>query len=370
MTDRDDPEEFRRARRTPSSTGSPTTAPASRTALCGRRWSRAGCGSGCSRRCPSSRSRSTRCSTSSTGSWCRRHALAVARASSATSRPTPRCTPLLGDMLSGGLGAQGMLWSTSPACTEMEQVPLDELAAALGLDPAEFTFAGGGRRHDRGLRVLGRARRAAGRAAPGATPAWREQRRRRRRARLRHRRDALVAGQGGAGRRAGRAARCVVDAERRRPPAISPDALGRRRWPRTSPPGCGPSWSARRSARPAPAPSTRSGGSPRSRGEHGIWVHVDAAWAGVGGAVPRAPRPARRRRAGRLVLHRRAQVAAHGVRRVVAVGARRRARCPAALSLTPEYLRNARVRLRRGRRLPRLAGAARAPVPRPEAVGR
>jgi aromatic-L-amino-acid/L-tryptophan decarboxylase len=50
---------------------------------------------------------------------------------------------LLGDMLSGGLGAQGMLWSTSPAATEVEQVLLDGFADALGLDPA-FTFAGGG----------------------------------------------------------------------------------------------------------------------------------------------------------------------------------------------------------------------------------
>jgi aromatic-L-amino-acid decarboxylase len=50
---------------------------------------------------------------------------------------------LLGDMLSGALGAQGMLWSTSPAATEVEQVLLDAFAAALGLDPA-FTFAGGG----------------------------------------------------------------------------------------------------------------------------------------------------------------------------------------------------------------------------------
>jgi aromatic-L-amino-acid/L-tryptophan decarboxylase len=50
---------------------------------------------------------------------------------------------LLGDLLSGGLGAQGMLWSTSPATTEVEQALLDELAGALGLDPA-FTFPGGG----------------------------------------------------------------------------------------------------------------------------------------------------------------------------------------------------------------------------------
>ncbi|HXV92027.1 MAG TPA: pyridoxal-dependent decarboxylase [Pseudonocardia sp.] len=50
---------------------------------------------------------------------------------------------LLGDIASGGLGAQGMLWSTSPAATEVEQVLLDQLAGALGL-PEVFTFAGGG----------------------------------------------------------------------------------------------------------------------------------------------------------------------------------------------------------------------------------
>ena len=50
---------------------------------------------------------------------------------------------LLGDLLSGGLGGQGMLWSTAPAGTEVEQTLLDELSAAFGLDPG-FTFAGGG----------------------------------------------------------------------------------------------------------------------------------------------------------------------------------------------------------------------------------
>lgn len=50
---------------------------------------------------------------------------------------------LLGDILSGGLGSQGMLWSTSPAMTELEQVLLDGLAVELGLGPA-FTFSGGG----------------------------------------------------------------------------------------------------------------------------------------------------------------------------------------------------------------------------------
>ncbi|HZG91672.1 MAG TPA: pyridoxal-dependent decarboxylase [Pseudonocardia sp.] len=50
---------------------------------------------------------------------------------------------LLGDLLSGGLGSQGMLWSTGPATTELEQLLLDGLAVELGLD-AGFTFGGGG----------------------------------------------------------------------------------------------------------------------------------------------------------------------------------------------------------------------------------
>jgi aromatic-L-amino-acid/L-tryptophan decarboxylase len=50
---------------------------------------------------------------------------------------------LLGDLLSGGLGAQGMNWSAAPAATEVEQALLDRLAGALGLDPS-FTTAGGG----------------------------------------------------------------------------------------------------------------------------------------------------------------------------------------------------------------------------------
>jgi len=50
---------------------------------------------------------------------------------------------LLGELLSGGLGAQGMAWSTSPACTEVEQHLLDQLAVAMGLGDA-FTHGGGG----------------------------------------------------------------------------------------------------------------------------------------------------------------------------------------------------------------------------------
>ena len=52
---------------------------------------------------------------------------------------------ILGDLLSSGLGVQGMLWSTSPACTELETQVLDWLVALLGL-PEKFlsSSAGGG----------------------------------------------------------------------------------------------------------------------------------------------------------------------------------------------------------------------------------
>ncbi|WP_199849469.1 pyridoxal-dependent decarboxylase [Blastococcus sp. Marseille-P5729] len=40
---------------------------------------------------------------------------------------------VLGDLISSGIGAQGMLWSTSPAVTELEQRVTDWLSAAIGL---------------------------------------------------------------------------------------------------------------------------------------------------------------------------------------------------------------------------------------------
>lgn len=52
---------------------------------------------------------------------------------------------ILGDLLASGLGVQGMLWATSPACTELETHVLDWLVDMLGL-PERFksTSAGGG----------------------------------------------------------------------------------------------------------------------------------------------------------------------------------------------------------------------------------
>ena len=52
---------------------------------------------------------------------------------------------VLGDLLSSGLAQQGMLWSTSPACTEVETHVLDWLANMLDLpDPFRSTSTGGG----------------------------------------------------------------------------------------------------------------------------------------------------------------------------------------------------------------------------------
>jgi aromatic-L-amino-acid/L-tryptophan decarboxylase len=52
---------------------------------------------------------------------------------------------ILGDLLSSALGVQGMLWATSPACTELETHVLDWLVPLLGL-PEKFlsTSSGGG----------------------------------------------------------------------------------------------------------------------------------------------------------------------------------------------------------------------------------
>jgi aromatic-L-amino-acid decarboxylase len=51
---------------------------------------------------------------------------------------------ILGDLLSSGLGVQGMLWSTSPACTELETHVLDWLVGMLGLPEKFLSSSRGG----------------------------------------------------------------------------------------------------------------------------------------------------------------------------------------------------------------------------------
>ena len=58
--------------------------------------------------------------------------------------PTGASGPsVLGDLVSSGLGVQGMLWSTSPACTELETHVLDWMVELLGL-PGRFHSGGAG----------------------------------------------------------------------------------------------------------------------------------------------------------------------------------------------------------------------------------
>ncbi|HEX6200474.1 MAG TPA: pyridoxal-dependent decarboxylase [Thermoanaerobaculia bacterium] len=51
---------------------------------------------------------------------------------------------VLGDLVSTGLGVQGMLWATSPACTELETHVLDWLVGALGLPEGFLSSSDGG----------------------------------------------------------------------------------------------------------------------------------------------------------------------------------------------------------------------------------
>jgi aromatic-L-amino-acid decarboxylase len=51
---------------------------------------------------------------------------------------------ILGDLLSSGFGVQGMLWSTSPACTEVETHLMDWLVGMLGLPETWISTGTGG----------------------------------------------------------------------------------------------------------------------------------------------------------------------------------------------------------------------------------
>lgn len=67
---------------------------------------------------------------------------------------------VLGEFLSAGLGVQGMLWATSPAATELEMRVLDWLGAAIGL-PEPFLFGTAGARARGGGVIQGTASDAA-----------------------------------------------------------------------------------------------------------------------------------------------------------------------------------------------------------------
>ena len=242
---------------------------------------------------------------------------------------------LLGDMLSGALGAQGMLWSTSPAATEVEQVLMDAFADALGLDAA-FTFSGGG-----GGCIQDSASSAALVALLAslhrADPNWRETgvtgAERVYITAETHSSLAKAARVAGLGARALR----TVDSA---PGALtmSPDALAAALRADVA--------AGLRPVLVCPTVGTTGTGAvdpvrdvAEAAREHGVWVHVDAAWAGVAALCPEF----------RYLLdgaelvdslctdaHKWLLTAFDASLLWVRDGAA----LPAALSITPEYLRN------------------------------
>ncbi len=141
---------------------------------------------------------------------------------------------VLGDLLSSGIGAQGMIWATSPAVTELEQVVLDQLRVALGLpDAFARDGAGGGVIQDTASTATFTALLAAlHRATDGG--ARRGRRTRRTLHHLRLHAGALLPAQGRDDERARRGGASARWPSTRRPrPWTSPPCA--RRWPPTSP---------------------------------------------------------------------------------------------------------------------------------------
>jgi aromatic-L-amino-acid/L-tryptophan decarboxylase len=189
---------------------------------------------------------------------------------------------LLGDMLSGALGAQGMLWSTSPAATEVEQVLMDAFADALGLDPA-FTFAegGGGCIQDSASSAALVALLA---ALHRADPNWRETgvtgAERVYVTAETHSAFAKAARVAGLGARSLRTVDSAPGSL-----AMSPDALAAALRADVA--------AGLRPVLVCPTVGTTGTGAvdpvravAEAAREHGVWVHVDAAWAGVAALCP------------------------------------------------------------------------------------
>ncbi|MEU4739634.1 aminotransferase class V-fold PLP-dependent enzyme [Actinosynnema sp. NPDC023658] len=185
---------------------------------------------------------------------------------------------VLGDLLSSGLGVQGMLWSTSPAATEVEQHLMDELVGAMGL-PA--SFVGGGVIQDTAssaalVAVLAALHRASGgrwrqSGVDGVETVYVSSQT--------HSSIERAARMAGLGERAVRA----VEVDSRL--AMRPDALAARVRSDVE-----------AGRRPvlvcATVGTTGTGAVDPVReiaavcAEHGIWLHVDAAWAGPAALCP------------------------------------------------------------------------------------
>ena len=241
---------------------------------------------------------------------------------------------ILGDLLSSGLGVQGMLWATSPACTELETHVMDWLVDLLGLPERFRSTTRGGRGHpghrfeqhpDRAARRArarerGRGQRARRRVRPERRPGpWSEPWLAAAADRVHLAARALVGREGGEDRRASGAGTCASSTPTPVTRCVrTRSRLGHRRGPRGR--RDAGRWCARRWARRprATVDPVRAVGEVCRR--EGVWLHVDAAHAGSATICPEH-RGSRRRGGARRQLHvQPPQVAAHQLRLQLLLG--------------------------------------------------
>ena len=245
------------------------------------------------RRRPRRASRSRRCSPTSTRSCCRASRTGTTRASSPTSRSRRRRA---GDpRRAADRGAQRRTRCSGgprPPRPSSSRSRSTGCARLLGLPRGWNGTSRTPRRPRRCAAARDRARRRRSRmaAGPGACTA----RSTRTRRSTRPRRLLGIGLRQGAG-------------SRRREYRMRPDAAAATSSRRRSP-------SSRRSARPRRPASIRCRRSPISARARGVWLHVDAAYAGSAAVCPEHPLGARRRRARRLARRQPAQVDVHADR--------------------------------------------------------
>ena len=190
---------------------------------------------------------------------------------------------ILGDLLSSGLGVQGMLWSTSPACTELETHVLDWLVTMLGL-PDKFlsSSTGGGVIQDTASSAALCALLAARERATNYAKQQKGMRRTHRRLRLHA--NPFVFAESRDDRRHRRPTICAQSKSTKTSPCVP--MLSRARLKPTNAPASFPASSARRSAPRLRMRWIRSPQIAEVCRQHNLWLHVDAAMSGTAALCP------------------------------------------------------------------------------------